>query len=61
MQALFKPDMMMTYLSNDSSVVAVTGQHIQGGNIAIWDPQRPLLPSPIACLSYPLDAVTAMM
>ena len=52
--------MDLTYLGNGSSVLAVAGQCNQGGNIVIWDTQRPLTSGPIARLSYHLAAVTAL-
>ena len=59
-QGLSKRGMDLTYLGNGSSVLAVAGQCSQGGNIAIWDTQRPLTSGPIARLSYHLAAVTAL-
>lgn len=52
--------MDVTYLGSGSSVLAVAGQCSQGGNIVIWDTQRPLTSGPIARLSYHLAAVTAL-
>lgn len=59
-QGLSKRGMDLTYLGNGSSVLAVAGQCSQGGNIAIWDTQRPLTSGPVARLSYHLAAVTAL-
>lgn len=52
--------MDVTYLGSGSSVLAVAGQCNQGGNIVIWDTQRPLKSGPVARLSHHLAAVTAL-
>ena len=52
--------MDVTYLGSGNSVLAVAGQCNQGGNIVIWDTQRPLSSGPVARLSYHLAAVTAL-
>ena len=60
LQGLSKRGMDMTYLGNGSRVLAVGGQCSQGGNIVIWDTQRPLTSGPIARLSYHSAAVTSL-
>lgn len=52
--------MDVTYLGSGSSVLAVAGQCNKGGNIVIWDTQRPVNAGPVARLSYHVAAVTAL-